>query len=881
MIRPVRPDGRIETGGTFVPVVRRRVLDRIASAAMQRVVLIVAPAGYGKSVALRQFLESATEPYVRYDVLAEDAGLLGFLRGFADALAEVAPDARATLAGAYERNAQSQTPGTDLAMWMHTHIKQFRGTIAIDDLHVAQDDREVTRFLASLIERTKGRAQWIVASRSTIGLPIGTWLAYGESDLAIDEHDLKFTVEEAKDAARSFRLGVRDEELYELLHLTDGWATAMSFALRSSTRSVDLRNISTMTREMVYRYLAEQVFQTLNDEEREFLEAAALLSEIESDVLIAAGFDRARALVEDLRQRVAFIHEQSPGVYRLHDLFKDFVLHQLALRGEDFARSLRVKVARAMQDAGKIAIAMRLFTEASAHEELEPLLETHGLDLLERGHADMLESPLEFLERAIETKAPRVLALRGAMEIGAGKFQDGERLLLRAAAAAQNTALRAELIVRVSTLRLNRGEKPQELLQDVVRAPGDVPRPVLLEARALLAVSLVRSGDVAGAESQVALVEPELQAIDDVLLRAKLLQRLAAVRSQTGHAELARKQLLEVTEIASSTGRWSLTSRAYMGLSIIALLHDSDTTLSLWYAQQSASAAGKAGDYFDLQVSLLQMLSIETRRGNADRAAQLERQLGELKTSDNARALYIASSQAHRHAWAGRFNDAHRLFGSVVERQTYPADRAMTHSLYALCLALDSRGKESGSAVAAVLDKLGAESGPADGDGALLFEFAVLICALAEALSGRHTSSQRILRRPALSGHQAAAHMREAVETLSRAAKSPDYAMDEAEANIEAVRAVGFGGYARYLALAEEQIKASYEPESVVRLTPSELRILRCLAAGMAPKDIAAEIGRSVFTVQTHIQNLMEKLGCHGRTEAIALARRMGLLDQS
>ena len=78
MIRPVRPDGKIETGGVFVPIVRRRVVDRIASAAMQRVVLIVAPAGYGKSVALRHYLDTLAEPHVRYDVLSKMPGSSDF-----------------------------------------------------------------------------------------------------------------------------------------------------------------------------------------------------------------------------------------------------------------------------------------------------------------------------------------------------------------------------------------------------------------------------------------------------------------------------------------------------------------------------------------------------------------------------------------------------------------------------------------------------------------------------------------------------------------------------------------------------------------------------------------------------------------------------------
>src|SRR5579875_2338000 len=135
MIRPVAADGRIETGGAFTPILRPRVVERIESAALQRIVLIVAPAGYGKSVALRQYLDSLEgEPQVRYDVREEHATLLGFLRGFADALHEVAPGARKTVSGAYEKSRSSKTPGVDLAMWMHAHIKAFAGVIALDDL---------------------------------------------------------------------------------------------------------------------------------------------------------------------------------------------------------------------------------------------------------------------------------------------------------------------------------------------------------------------------------------------------------------------------------------------------------------------------------------------------------------------------------------------------------------------------------------------------------------------------------------------------------------------------------------------------------------------------------------------------------------------------
>ncbi|HET9030549.1 MAG TPA: AAA family ATPase, partial [Candidatus Aquilonibacter sp.] len=468
MIRPVRADGSIETGGVFVPITRRRVIDRIASAALQRVVLIVAPAGYGKSVALRQYLDSTDAPHVRFDVLPDHAGLLGFLRGLSDAVGEIAPDARVTLPGAYEKNAASQSAGSDLALWMYSHLKSYRGIIAIDDLHIAQEDREVTRFLASLIDRSKGRIQWILASRSTLGLPIGTWLAYGDSDLAIDEHDLKFSAEEAREAARAFRLAVRDDELYELLNLTDGWATAMSFALRSSTRSVDLRNVSSMTREMIYRYLAEQVYETLSDEEQRFIETAALLPRVDLDVLLRAGFDRANALLETLRQRVAFIYEAEPGHYRLHDLFREFLRKQLELRGETAARTFIGAVGGALLALDRKPEALRFFVDAHDRDAIAQLLTSSGMAMINAGFADDVASALTLLTEFQGFDSSLRRALLGVIATSRGQYAEGEAQLDRAIETIDRTELQADLILRLALLRLNRGEDVRSLLELVL-----------------------------------------------------------------------------------------------------------------------------------------------------------------------------------------------------------------------------------------------------------------------------------------------------------------------------------------------------------------------------------------------------------------------------
>jgi LuxR family transcriptional regulator, maltose regulon positive regulatory protein len=879
MIRPVRPDGKIETGGVFVPIVRRRIADRIASAAMQRVVLIVAPAGYGKSVALRHYLDSLSEQHVRYDVLSENAGLLGFLRGFADAVAEIAPDARGTLAGAYEKNAGSQSPGTDLALWMHSHLRSYRGIIAIDDLQVAQGDREVARFVTSLIERTKGRVQWIIASRATTGLPIGTWLAYGESDLAIDEHDLKFSIEEAKEAARAFKLGVRDDELAELLQLTDGWATAMTFAMRSSTRSVDLRNISSMTREMIYRYLAEQVYQMLSPEEQQFIETAAMLPEIDLDVMIAAGFDRASALIEDLRARVAFIHEYEPGRYRLHDLFRDFARHQVKLRGSSEQRDWLTRLGQVLEEKGGVTQALRLYVDSNAAGDALRILTAHGVRLLDSGFADELEALAGAQLGNTFERSPVVVGLRGLLDLTRGRFDEGDRKIARAVKSVESSELRGHLTLRLAIHRSNRGTSAFDLLGPLLEEES-IPHAIRIESEALLSRWYADSGNLVKARELIADAERQSKVVDNDESLARIVLRIGLAHYTLGDTEEARIRLSECAELASRCALWNVASRSFQALANIALFAESDAAESLWFAQQAGAAATRAGDYISLQAAQIAMLSLETRRGNVDRAVQIEKQLVELSSRDSiAHGPFIASSQAHRHAWAGRYAEAHRLFGSVIDRQGHVPDRALVRASYALVLALDGLIKESGNVVASTLEVIDREAPSAEYSGASVLDFAVAMLVLAEVVAGRHTSAARLLKRKPRSRHESGTCMRRAAEELARAAKSPSY-LPELQGYIDGVREFGFGGYARYIERIAQHLEDRQEPSTSVALTPAELRVIRDLAAGLTPKQIADEMGRSVYTVQTHIQNVIDKFGCHGRAEAIAAARRNGLLSE-
>jgi LuxR family maltose regulon positive regulatory protein len=64
-------------------------------------------------------------------------------------------------------------------------------------------------------------------------------------------------------------------------------------------------------------------------------------------------------------------------------------------------------------------------------------------------------------------------------------------------------------------------------------------------------------------------------------------------------------------------------------------------------------------------------------------------------------------------------------------------------------------------------------------------------------------------------------------------------------------------------------------------LSKSEIQVLRYLSTNLSTPEIARELSLSVHTIRTHVRHLFAKLGAHGRTEAVARARALGLLAPS
>ncbi|MBV8332867.1 MAG: hypothetical protein JO192_09055 [Candidatus Eremiobacteraeota bacterium] len=851
-------------------LMRPRINDRLARATEFPIALIVAPAGFGKSVALRDFLLSARTDAVRCDVRPEDAALLAFARRLAEALSGVAPSIAGAFPEMQQRIMETGEPIEPLCDWFFEHLKRVACRVVVDDLHFAEPP--AIEFLADLIDRTYERIHWILATRSDAELPVASWLGYGRMDLPVDENVLRFTAEEALAAADEAQSGIEPREVEALRELTEGWAVALAIALRTRTYASELRSaagsLEAATREMIYRYLAEQVFAALSPVQRNFLLATSVFPTF--DVGIAQALGGTDEFIADLRRGVAFLNEASPGRFRYHDLFSAFLDSELRRQGESTWAGVLCYGGQLLEERGEAPAALALYTKARDAGSILRLMETTGFALFERGHGDALSAALEAVPDAVRSGSAVALGLRAMLDAARGHFDLCRRGFVAAIEKADNDALKLSLVHRYAIELVRHDRACIELLEPYARDERFAPamRAPLLGT---LATALARIERFDDALATIAQALDVVDTTDDDAL-ARLYQQAAYVyRLEPNHLQ-AHDYATMAVELALRRNLNEVAARAYSVLYQISYDYGDDPIATLRILDRLLECARQAGSTQARLFGLFASYAIEAERGDETAMERIERELETIPGGlPRSRAEMLLPSIALRAGWQGNFREAYTAVADTAETQTTDERRASRFAElaeYAFAGGMPEEGQAAYDAAVAALAQCKRPSRRS--------LRARLNLVYVDLLRGHTAAAQRALSEveraiePSMRWLRA---MAQVARTLYR------IQLGQAEravlaADLERLRAAHFGGIARLLTALP--FPHSSEEGTYATLTSAEREILSCLATGASTKEIAARTGRSPRTVDTHIRAICQKLRCSGRRAAVAIATGSG-----
>ena len=398
-----------------VGLIERPALEHALGRALrqQRLVLLLAPAGYGKTAALAQAIRQLPEGTALAWVCAdEDDDLPRLLACLGTALEpydlpwRVAPDALPTLAQG-ERGLRDAAAELVNAL---AAAEVARGLIVIDDLHRIADPR-CFELLQGLIERLPEHWTVVISSRTEPPLPLARLRVAGE--LAEFRQDaLSFGADEVAALLAALPPGTPRPDTQELLQRTAGWPVGLRLSL-STPAGVHPRRLAGVTQRHLFDYLAAEVLDDMPAELRLFLLRCSVLPEMTAARCAqVSGMAQAPRLLDELERRSLFVSvlQADEPTLRLHDLVRDFLQDRLQ---RDHADELPALLQRAAEHEPDLQRALSWLARAAAWEQAAEALRRRGEPLFMRGSGPVVEQLLTLFPAAELEARPDLQWLRG------------------------------------------------------------------------------------------------------------------------------------------------------------------------------------------------------------------------------------------------------------------------------------------------------------------------------------------------------------------------------------------------------------------------------------------------------------------------------------
>lgn len=268
-------------------------------------------------------------------------------------------------------------------------------------------------IVRDVIERLPRNARVVIGSRSLPELGLGRLRARGEL-LEIDADLLRFSADEVRAflSGQGTELSARD--LDDVVQRTEGWPAALwllSLALKRPGASLGVVSRLLLSDRGVADYLSEEVLAQQRPEVRHFLLRTSVLRQINLSVCQALlPRDDCATILDQLARDNVFLSPvqtgPGPAQYRYHSLFADFLKAQLQREHPDLEARLHLAASGWYEDQQRPVPAIDHAIEGGDHAHAVHLLREHALALLEAGRLRLLDRWFNALPPALLSHHP-------------------------------------------------------------------------------------------------------------------------------------------------------------------------------------------------------------------------------------------------------------------------------------------------------------------------------------------------------------------------------------------------------------------------------------------------------------------------------------------
>ena len=853
-------------------VARPRLLDRLDQGLAARLILLSAPAGFGKTTLLSEWLAGSPSATSWVSLDAGDNDPVHFLNYLIAALQTIEPEvgeaAREVL-----RSPQPPSIQSILTMLINELTALAGDAVTVlDDYHVIDTPavHDIVAFLLEHLPPPPGGMHLVIATRNDPPLPLARLRARGHLS-EIREADLRFTTEEtATFFNQTMGLRLSAEDVAALEARTEGWVAGLQLAGLSlhglaCGDAGDFVGAFTGSHRYVADYLVEEVLSRQPESVQSFLLQTSILG-LMSGPLCDALTQRAdgQAMLERLEKANLFLVplDEQRRWYRYHHLLADLMRQRLKTLEPDLMPELHRRASRWHEQNGNTDQSIQHALAAEDLMRAASLMDESSYAAWLNGEIVKLQDWVKALPELAYSMYPRLAIYYAWAAVLTGRYDESERVLAQIESAIQdNPVLQVDwLAVQVF---LSRAKGQQARAIELAQKVQEMPETGNIVSRSLLMLSVtIAHWDVGQIQEALAAAKEAVHLAEQAGNwhgRAIMLSFIGLAQAALGNLRLALEIYQEAVRRQPGVPNW--TGGGFAQACLAALYYEwNELDRATEYAHAGLEYSRLTG-HTEIQMNCYRQLAfIYQAQGDVQGVQEVMEQAVQVVRNHHLPRLWgpehvqIALAQDDLPSALHWIEQVQGEYGAAIHYPALPLERAK--------LALAQGDKAGAAAILAERYRTAAPAG---------IRYAQIEIRILQALA-------------ASDDEQALEYLAEAL-TMAQSEGYVRIFVDQGKALVPLLRrAVHRGtepGYvARLLSAMADDLGAppSLAQPLIEPLSEREMEVLHLLAAGKSNQAIATELVLSVGTVKAHNSNIYGKLGVRSRTQAVARARELKLL---